>query len=141
MAIAVNPLDIEAKQHFNPDAIPISVPTCFTLRTSSRFAPAFGTDDKVRGPESTMVGLVHEEGSDFWSGAFSFGFGGPPMMPPSMYQTLADSKSAAIPLLVLGAMAFKSRKQSASPPSRCFKPSRILRAVALESLGGTMLRM
>lgn len=56
MQIAVKPLDVDAKQHFSPDAGPISEETCLLLRTSSRCAPETGAVARGFGPETWMLG-------------------------------------------------------------------------------------
>lgn len=65
--------------------------------------PEVGTDGRVQVELSSSVELLVSP--------CRFGFGGPPMMPPSRYRNRSPSgsNSDAMDLLVLGAMALRSR--------------------------------
>lgn len=110
MASAVKPFVREAKQHFNPLAVPMSSPTCLVFSSSARWAPDFGAEASGCGPERHILGLVHLA-APVSASAASLSRGGPPIMPPSTKRS-SFGKAAAVLTARLGDIALRSRKYS-----------------------------
>ena len=116
---AVAPLVVDAKQHFRPDAEPISGEMCFMFKSSKSSLPATGASDNLTGPEVGIEGLFQACSDSgrivtfvglVFSGS-SFGLGAPPMIPPSMklMEGAADVNKVANSRAERGEMALRSR--------------------------------
>jgi hypothetical protein len=114
---AVKPLVMLAKQHFRPDAGPISAEMWFRFSVEERCFPEIGASTRQYGPDTGILGLFHSwdvsvglETVVAGAGA-AFKEGVLPMMPPSI-KLIAGAevwKRAAISRAVRGDMAFRSR--------------------------------
>lgn len=105
---AVNPLLVLAKQHFKPDAGPISGEMWFKFSVEDRCEPDIGASASTCGPETGMLGVDQVCVLD---SVLSLRVGGPPIMPPSM--NFIDGallwRWFAISRAELGDMALRSR--------------------------------
>ena len=59
MHSAVKPLERLAKQHFSPEAFPISEEMWFRFNVEARCAPERGESETLLGPETGILGLSH----------------------------------------------------------------------------------
>lgn len=109
IANAVKPFVKEAKQHFKPEAVPMSSLTCLVLSSSARWAPDFGAAARGFGPERQMPGRFHAVHPV--SSLPGIDFGGPPIMPPStsLMSLACEAKASAMLRAVEGAIALRSR--------------------------------
>jgi hypothetical protein len=117
IASAVKPLLRLAKQHFRPDAWPISVEMWFKFKVSARCFPEPGASSILCGPETGIEGrfqVCAVAGSSamvvLGSGA-ALGEGAPPMMPPSrnFMEGAVLAKREPMARAERGEMAFRSR--------------------------------
>lgn len=91
MHSAVNPLVMLAKQHFSPDAAPISREMWFRFSVEERCGPESGESESLCGPDTGMLGRFHSYvpvsgGLEMvvWGSEEVLREGAPPMMPPSI---------------------------------------------------------